>query len=97
MKSNKKKPAKAVTLLTRIEALLADVLDQFSVMEKSVEKNARELLLSAEASISQARDFLTPAPSPKVRHRAAKSRARAAKPRAKRAVRARRISAVRAA
>lgn len=81
MKSKKKKPVKAVTLLTRIEALLGDVLNEFSVIEKSVEKNVRELLLSAEASISKAKDFISPPP---VRHVAAKSRPRAVKAKAKR-------------
>ena len=60
MKTRKKKPAKAVTMLVKIEKLLADVLSEFSVIEKSVEKNVRELLVSAEASISQAKEFMTP-------------------------------------
>lgn len=97
MKSKKRKPAKAITLLTRIETLLADALDEFSVMEKGVEKNVQELLFSAKASISEAIDFISPTPSAKVRHKVAKSRPRAVKGKAKRAVRARKLSAVRAA
>ena len=60
MKTRKRKPARAVTMLVKIERLLADVLSEFSVIEESVEKNVRELLLSAEASISKAKDFMTP-------------------------------------
>ena len=94
MKSKNKKTAKAVTLLTQIETLLGDVLEEFSVIEKSVEKTVRELLLSAEASISKARDFITPAASPAVRRTAAKSRPRA---KAKLPIKAKKIPRVRAA
>ena len=57
MKTKKKSP-KAVTLLTKIETLLSDALDECSAIEKSVEKNVRELLLSAQASISSAIDYV---------------------------------------
>ena len=87
MNTKKKKPAKAVTLLTKIETLLADALKEFSVIEKAVEKNVRELLLSAEASISKAKDFLTPSASTGVRHTAAK-RPRAKAKRVRKLVRA---------
>jgi len=96
MKSKKKKPAKAITLLTRIESLLADALNEFSAMEKSVEKNARELLVSAEESISKAKDFLTPSTTGGARHVAARVRPRVARAKAKRPVRGRRLTAVHA-
>jgi len=85
MKTKKRKPAKAVTLLSQIEKLLADVLDEFSVLERSVEKNVRKLLLSAEASISEAKDFIAVSvgAAPKRRPRA----------KAKRVVRAKRPAA----
>ena len=76
MQAKRKRPAKAVTLLTKIEDLLADALKEFSVIEKSIEKNVRELLLSAEASISAAKNFIassveTPAkPRPRPRAKA---------------------------
>jgi hypothetical protein len=71
MKSGKKK-MKAVTLLTRIETMLSDVLDECSAIEKSVEKNARLLLRSAEASIAVAKEFFI-APEPvKARQKVAK-------------------------
>jgi len=73
MKS-KKKSKKAVTLLTKIETLLSDVLDECSDIEKSVEKNVREVLLSAQASIGSAIDFISALPSSEVRHKAAKSK-----------------------
>lgn len=57
MKTKKKSP-KAVTLLTKIETLLSDALAECSAIEKSVEKNVRELLLSAQSSISSAIDFV---------------------------------------
>lgn len=91
MKSKKKKPAKAITLLTQIETLLSDVLDELSVIEKSVEKNVRELLVSAEASISKAKDFISLSPSPVVRHKAV-TRQRGAKTTAKRPARAKKLS-----
>jgi len=96
MKSTKKKPAKAITLLTRIEALLADALDEFSAMEKSVEKNVRALLVAAEASISKAKEFITPAPAGAARHRVVKVRPRATRAKAKRVVRGRRLTAAQA-
>ena len=94
MKPRRKKPAKAVTLLTKIEALLADTLTEFSVIEKSVEKNVRALLLSAEESIAKAKDFIAATPAV-ARHLVtpAKRRTRAkAKP--VRTARARKLAAV---
>jgi len=73
MKS-KKKSKKAVTLLTRIEKSLSDVLDDFSVIDKSAEKNIREVLLSAQKSIVSAIDFISSLPSSEVRKKAVKSR-----------------------
>lgn len=68
----KKKTPKAVTLLTKIEMLLADVVNECAVIEKGLEKNARLLLRSAEASIAAAKDyFITLEPS-KVGRRIAK-------------------------
>jgi hypothetical protein len=77
MKPKKKKSPKAVTLLTRVETLLSDVIDQCSDIEKSVDKNVRELLTSAQKSISSAIDFVVSAtPSSEVPQRAAKSKAK---------------------
>lgn len=59
MKS-KRKATKPVTLLTKIQSLLGDVLDELSSIEKSVERNVRELLQSAETSVSKAKDLITP-------------------------------------
>lgn len=79
MKSKKKTTKKAVTLLTRIEALLSDVIDQCSAIEKSVEKNVRVLLRSAEASVMVAKEFFS-APEPaKGQHKAAKAAKRVAR------------------
>jgi len=61
MKPKKKKSPKAVTLLTQVEKLLSDVIDQCADIEKSVEKNVRELLTSAQKSISSAMDFVVSA------------------------------------
>jgi hypothetical protein len=69
----KKRTAKAVTLLTRIEMLLSDVLEQCSEIEKSVEKNALVLLRSAEASIAAAKDYFIVPEAPKVRTKTAKT------------------------
>jgi len=89
MKSKKRTP-KPVTLLTKIETLLSDVLQQCSEIEKSVEKNALVLLRAAEASVAAAKNyFITPEPpkiqrkSPRtvahvVRHRVTRRRAKAA-------------------
>jgi hypothetical protein len=57
----KRKSKKPVTLLTKIETLLSDVLGELSSVEKSVEKNVRELLLSAAASVVKAKDCFTAA------------------------------------
>ena len=83
MKTKKRKAVKPVTLLTRIEKLLADAIVEFSAIEKSLEKNVKGLLVSAEESISKAKDFVTLSPAP-----ATKSRPRA---KAKRTVRARKL------
>jgi hypothetical protein len=72
----KKKSTKAVTLLTRIETLLSDVLDECSDIEKSVEKNVREVLLSAQTSIGSAIDFISALPSSEVHQKAAKKKAK---------------------
>ena len=58
----------------QIEALLSDVLVECSAVEKSVEKNVREIVLSARKSIGSAIDFIgaatAPAVQPKVVRRA---------------------------
>ena len=87
MKS-KKKAKKPVTLLTRIEKSLSDVLDELAVLEKSAEKNVRAGLLSAQKSIGSAIDFISALPPFEVGKKATKSRKHAkskAKPK-KRAV-----------
>lgn len=76
MKSKKKKSTKAVTLLEKIEKLLSDVIDECSGIEKSVEKNVREVLLSAQSSIGSAINYFSAAPSSEVPHKAAKSKAK---------------------
>ena len=87
MKTKKKTP-KAVTLLTKIEALLFDVFKECSEIERSVEKNVRALLSSAETSIAAAKDYFIAPELSKVRsivkrpariprHRVARSRAKA--------------------
>jgi division protein CdvB (Snf7/Vps24/ESCRT-III family) len=60
------KSKKAVTLLTRIETLLSDVLDEYSVIEKHVEKNVRAVLLSAQASVVSAMNFISALPSAEI-------------------------------
>ena len=72
----KKKSKKAVTLLTKIETLLSDALDECSAIEKSVEKNVRELLLAAQGAIVSARDFVSALPSSQVRQKATKRKAK---------------------
>ena len=74
MKEKKKHSKKAVTLLEQIETLLSDVLKECAVIEESIEKNVRELLLSAEQSILKAKTFITPAPTETARRKAAKAR-----------------------
>jgi len=76
MKTQKKHSKKAVTLLTKIERLLSDVVAECSAIEKSVEKNVRGLLHTAEISIAAAKEFITPGPPPKEQHRTAAARAR---------------------
>ena len=72
------KSKKAVTLLTRIETLLSDVLDECSAIEKSVEKSVREALASAQASVVSARDYImSVVPASEVGRGAAKSRKKA--------------------
>lgn len=74
MKAQKKQSKKAVTLLTKIEKLLADVSAECSALEKSMEKNLGELLHAAEASVVAAKEFITPGPAPTVRHKTAAGR-----------------------
>jgi len=71
---SKRKSKKPVTLLTQVEGLLCDVLGQLSLLEKSVEKNVRDLLLTAEASVAKAKDFITPALAAAVPHKPARAR-----------------------
>jgi hypothetical protein len=53
-----------VTLLTRIEKLLSDLLDQYSVMKKHIEKSVRAARLSAQESVwISAHDLLCRHPS----------------------------------
>lgn len=92
----RKKSTKTVTPLTRIEGLLSDAGDQLSSMQRTVEKNVRELLHSAEASVSKAKDFISLIPSFEIRRVAPKARRTVAKSRAKRPARIRRPSAVHA-
>ncbi len=87
-----------VTLLTRIEKLLSDLVDQYSVMGKSIEKSVRAALLSAQESIVYAIDFMGALPSSAARQKTAKRPKRAprhlkAKPKAKRLVRAKKRTA----
>ena len=102
MKRNKKS-TKAVTLLSRIETLLSDVLDECAAIEKTVEKQVRKLLVAAGESIAEAKEFVVNLPaSPEVRHRATKSRKRVAqhlgtKRKARPSVRAKKRAEVRAA
>lgn len=58
MKSNKKHTKKAVTLLNKIETLLDDVLTECAALEKTVEKNVKELLRAAEGPIKAAKEFI---------------------------------------
>jgi len=68
------KSKKTITLLTRIETLLSDALNEYSVIEKHVEKNVRAVLLSAQASVVSAIKFISALPSTEVRQKAVKSR-----------------------
>lgn len=91
------KSKKAVTLLTRIDGLLSDVLDEYSVIEKNIEKNVRAALLSAQESIVCAIDFISALPSSAVRPKTANNRKRGrrrlkAKSKAKSSVRAKKRS-----
>ena len=91
------KSKKAVTLLTRVETMLSDVLDEYSV----IEKNVREVLQSAQASIVSAIDFISSLPSSEVLQKPAKSRKRGrrhlgAKSKAKPSVRAKKRFTARA-
>lgn len=76
MKS-KQHTKKAVTLLTKIETLLSDVLEECSAIEKSVEKNVGVLLRSAEVSIAAAKDYFIAPEPPKIRRKIAKTSAHA--------------------
>jgi hypothetical protein len=85
MKSKKKSP-KPVTLLTRAERLLSDAISCLSVIEASVEKNVRELLVVAETSVAKAKDLITKdvmalapagaAPGRRIAHRKKRARRR---------------------
>ncbi len=99
MKAQKKQTKKAVTLLTKIEKLLADVLAECSALESSVEKNLGELLHAAEASVAAAKEFITPgpAPAPAARHKAAGRKRPAARGAKRPAVRTRKRPVTRAA
>jgi hypothetical protein len=81
VKKAAKKDTRAVTLLNRIEGLLSDALDECASIEKSVEKNVRALLRTAESSIAAARDYFV-APAKAVRKPAKKVIVKAA-PKAK--------------
>jgi hypothetical protein len=76
MKSKRRttKSQKAVTLLTRVESLLSDALEEYSVIEKQVERNVRTVLRSAQASVSSALDFIGALNSSASQPKAAKSR-----------------------
>jgi len=99
MKAQKKQTKKAVTLLTKTEKLLADVLVECEALEKSVEKNFRGLVHAAEAAIAAAKEFVTPGPTAESRPRTGHGQARpkAARARKHPAVRAKRRPIARAA
>jgi hypothetical protein len=91
------KSKKAVTLLSRAEALLSDVLDEYSVIEKQVEKNVRAVLLSAQKSVNSAMNFIGALPDVQIpvkrRRRRAKAKTIAKeRTRAKGSVRAKKAS-----
>ena len=88
------KSKKAVTLLSRAEALLCDVLDEYSIIEKQVEKNVRSVLLSAQESVSSAMNFIGALPGVQipVRRRAKAKTIAKKRTRAKRSVRAKKAS-----
>lgn len=75
-KKRAKKATRAVTLLTRIEELISDVLKEGAAIEKGLEKNVKTLLRTAEASVVAARKyFAAPAPAKVVVRKAAKPKA----------------------
>ena len=74
---SKRRSKKPVTLLTQIEGLLCDVLAGLSCVGKSVEKNVRDLLLTAEASVAKAKDLITPALAPAAPRKPVRARRRA--------------------
>jgi hypothetical protein len=86
------KSKKAVTLLTRVESLLSDVLDEYSVIEKQVEKNVRAGLLSAQESVKSAMKFISALPDAQISYKSGRSRAKG-KTRAKTSVGAKKASA----
>jgi len=73
----KRKLTKPVTLLTKIESLLSDVLGELSSIEKSVEKNVRALLLAAGESVAKAKDCIIPAVASTVPRKATQRKKRA--------------------
>jgi len=85
MKATKKKPAKAVTLLTKIEDLLSDVLDECSAFERTVERNVKVLIRAAEASVTAAKKYFA-APPPKPARRPVKAVKKTARKAVKKAV-----------
>ena len=88
------KSKKAVTLLTRVKSLLADVLDEYSVIEKQAEKKVRTVLLSAQKSVNSATDFISALPVAQIPYKSSRPHAKA-KTRAKTSVRAKMTSAAR--
>ena len=91
------KSKKAVTMLTRAESLLSDVLDEYSAIEQHVEKNVRAVLLSAQKSVNSAMKFISDLPTAKISqlsHKSEKRRAKA-RPKVKTSVRAKKASAAR--
>jgi division protein CdvB (Snf7/Vps24/ESCRT-III family) len=88
------KSKRAVTLLTRVESLLSDVLDEYSVIEKQVEKNIRAGLLSAQESVISAMNFISALPAAQIPYKRSSRRAKV-KTRAKAPARAKKSSAAR--
>ena len=88
------KSKKAVTLLTRVELLLSDVVDEYSVIEKQVEKNVRAVLVSARKSDKRPMKFISALPDAQIPYTSGRRRAKA-KTRAKTSVRAKKTSAAR--
>ena len=73
--NTRKKTKKAVTLLEKVETLLSDVLKEGSAIEKSLEKNVRELLLSAKGSVDAAMNYFSALPASATSKKVAKRKA----------------------